>query len=300
MNQSEQHDNLARPSKLLAIDSSTAVLAIALLEDGKVVSESHIAAERNHSIHLVPNIQELVKALGWRMKELEGIAVGQGPGSYTGVRIGVTVAKTMAWTQGIPLAGGSSLEALAYSGLLYGDKIADDSIVFDRSAAVVKEWIVPLVDARRGNVYTAMFETTEPLGLAMKFNAAAGNRTWERLNQDAIRPLDLWLEKIEAAYQALDESDRPGCIRFVGGLESVKDNLLKYYAAGRFEGLSVLAAEQTMRGEALGLIAYSRWTKEARKDVHELIPNYTQLAEAEAKWLEKQKDKQGVNQCERA
>jgi tRNA threonylcarbamoyladenosine biosynthesis protein TsaB len=285
----QQLNPLTRPSKLLAIDTSTAVLAMALLQEGKVVDEVHVSAERNHSIRLVPNIQERVKALGWSMRELEGIAIGQGPGSYTGVRIGVTVAKTMAWTLGLPLAGGSSLEALAYSYRLYGEPTANKSEVH-------REWIVPLMNARRGNVYTCRFEMRDDLNWDQ--NNPSRLQDWHRLSVDGIRSLDEWLLRLEGNLASLDASNRPGRICFAGEIEGLEDKLSSFGSAELRALIDVQAVKQDMRGEAIGLLAYDRWLTEAKQDVHEFIPNYTQLAEAEVNWLAKQKPEQGVNACE--
>ena len=71
-------------------------------------------AERNHSVHVVPVMEQLLAASNTQPGQLDGIAVGVGPGSYTGIRIAVTAAKTLAWAWDIPVAGVSSLQAIAW------------------------------------------------------------------------------------------------------------------------------------------------------------------------------------------
>ena len=86
----------------------------------------------------MPAIEEIFTKVGMTPTEIDAIAVSEGPGSYTGVRIGVTIAKTLAWTLKKPLVGVSSLKAIAANGLFFDGLIC------------------PIVDARRGNVYAGL------------------------------------------------------------------------------------------------------------------------------------------------
>src|SRR3954451_3344025 len=88
----------------------------------------------------MPAIETLLKDCETTPSELDKIVVAKGPGSYTGVRIGVTIAKTLAWTLKIPLSGVSSLEVLAANGRYFDGLIS------------------PLFDARRGQLYTGLYE----------------------------------------------------------------------------------------------------------------------------------------------
>lgn len=126
--------------KVLAIDTSTFVMAIGLVDGDKVLGEIVTNFKKNHSIRLMPAIDGLMKDAGVQPSELERIVVAHGPGSYTGVRIGVTTAKTLAWSLRIPLVGVSSLEALAQNGRYYDGVVA------------------PIFDARRGQVYTGLYQ----------------------------------------------------------------------------------------------------------------------------------------------
>lgn len=88
----------------------------------------------------MPAIDELLKECGLKPSDLTQIAVAKGPGSYTGVRIGVTIAKTLAWSLNIPVKTVSSLEVLAANGRFF------------------QGLICPLFDARRGQVYTGLYQ----------------------------------------------------------------------------------------------------------------------------------------------
>ncbi|MGG6314534.1 tRNA (adenosine(37)-N6)-threonylcarbamoyltransferase complex dimerization subunit type 1 TsaB, partial [Paenibacillus macerans] len=100
MSKNETHLPLRR---ILALDTSTSALAVAVMEDGRLLAERNIHAERNHSAYLVTAIGECLAAAGLAKRDLTGIAVGIGPGSYTGIRIAVTTAKTIPFAASDPL-----------------------------------------------------------------------------------------------------------------------------------------------------------------------------------------------------
>ncbi|WP_407271873.1 tRNA (adenosine(37)-N6)-threonylcarbamoyltransferase complex dimerization subunit type 1 TsaB [Radiobacillus sp. PE A8.2] len=125
---------------ILAIDTSNQVLGIAITRDGELVGELITNVKRNHSVRLMPAINQLMKETNVRPEDLNKIVVAKGPGSYTGVRIGLSTAKTMAWALQIPVVGVSSLELLAYQGVLSNSLVC------------------PFFDARRGLVYTGLYQ----------------------------------------------------------------------------------------------------------------------------------------------
>jgi tRNA threonylcarbamoyladenosine biosynthesis protein TsaB len=129
--------------KVLAIDTSNYQLGVALIEEDKVVGEFMTNLKKNHSLRAMPAIEMLLGQCDVKPKELTKIVVAQGPGSYTGVRIGVTIAKTMSWSLNIPIAGVSSLAVLASSGRYFDGLLC------------------PVFDARRGQVYTGLYKYEE-------------------------------------------------------------------------------------------------------------------------------------------
>lgn len=126
--------------RILAIDTSNQPMSVALIDEKGIVAERITNVKRNHSVQLMPAVEEMMKEIGWKVKDLDRIAVAKGPGSYTGVRIGVTVAKTLAWTAGIELVGVSSLKVLA-----------------GNAGQQTNQLIAPIFDARRGNLYTGLY-----------------------------------------------------------------------------------------------------------------------------------------------
>lgn len=128
---------------ILGIDTSSDTMTIALFNNGVVIGEYTTNLKKNHSVRLLPAIAALMDECSVKPTDLKNIAVAKGPGSYTGLRIGVTVAKTMAWDAGIPIVGISSLALLAENGLYFSGKV------------------VALMDARRGNVYAGVYQAIQ-------------------------------------------------------------------------------------------------------------------------------------------
>lgn len=144
----------AEGDRLLALDTSTASMTVALLDGTRLTAERQEVAERNHSIQLFPLVESALQACGLGPEQIDAYGVGIGPGSYTGVRIAVTAAKTMAWAQAKPVVGVSSLAALALGSVHAAD---DGEPAVIPLAAGETVWIVPLVNARRGQAFTALF-----------------------------------------------------------------------------------------------------------------------------------------------
>lgn len=134
--------------RILAFDTSGASLSVALWQDGRAVwlSTREFAPGRpEHASALVPTVQRGLAECGWTVASLDGLGVTVGPGSYTGLRIGIATAKGLALARDLPVAGVGTLEALAWPWL--------------GPERVVLAWL----DARRGQVFAAVY-ATEPGG----------------------------------------------------------------------------------------------------------------------------------------
>ncbi|WP_125591131.1 tRNA (adenosine(37)-N6)-threonylcarbamoyltransferase complex dimerization subunit type 1 TsaB [Companilactobacillus jidongensis] len=126
--------------KILAFDTSNKPLSVAVVEDGKVLAHVESSENKTHSVTLLPDIKNSLADASLSVNDIDRIAVADGPGSYTGVRIAVTVAKTLAFTLNKPLVGISSLKLLAADG---GNE----------------QFLIPLMDARNDNAYAGVYSS---------------------------------------------------------------------------------------------------------------------------------------------
>lgn len=129
--------------RVLGIDTSSLVATIAIMEDDNLISEYTINSPMTHSQKLMPMLEELLINNDLRVKDMDMIAISLGPGSFTGVRIGVSTVKGLAHPHNIPVMGVSSIEAMAMN-IPYSDML-----------------ICPIMDARRNQVYTGMYKWNE-------------------------------------------------------------------------------------------------------------------------------------------
>ena len=127
---------------LLAVDTATAACAVALVEDDRVLAEYNLVNPRAHSTQLMPFIARCFTASGRDRRELGAIACGIGPGSFTGLRIGLAAVKAMAYALKIPVVGVGTLDAIAAGAA---------------GAAPPGALLVPMLDAKRGEVFAATY-----------------------------------------------------------------------------------------------------------------------------------------------
>jgi tRNA threonylcarbamoyladenosine biosynthesis protein TsaB len=124
---------------ILAFESTAKAASTALVQDGKLISQFSQCSGLTHSRTLLPMGEDMLKNAELTLQDVDLIAVAHGPGSFTGVRIGVSMVKGLAWAADKPCVGVSTLEAMAWHGLAAGGLIC------------------PVMDARRSQVYNALF-----------------------------------------------------------------------------------------------------------------------------------------------
>ena len=213
--------------KLLAFDTSNQALSLAILEDEHLLAQTTLNIKKNHSITLMPAIDFLMNSLDMKPTDLDRIAVAQGPGSYTGLRIAVATAKTLAHTLKIELVGVSSLLALV--------------------PEQVEGLVIPIMDARRNNVYAGFYQS----GQAVR--------------PEAHLPLAEVLEIADAA-------DQP--VTFVGETATFAEQIKDALPQATIQ--STLPDATTIGRLGLDLPAQS---------IHDFVPNYLKRVEAEENWL---------------
>jgi len=149
----------------LAIDTSTETASIALSSEGGVVAELTWNAGQNHTAELLPNLVYLLHQAKSKLKDIDGLIVAKGPGSFNGLRVGMSVAKGFALALGVPLVGISTLEVEA----------------FPHAATALP--ICPILNAGRGEIATALFQVRRG--------------KWRRLLEEHITTLDGLLPEIK-------------------------------------------------------------------------------------------------------
>ena len=125
--------------KILAVDTATNSCSVAATDDGKLVAELTLNKDETHSKHLMELIHSVLENAGFGVTDLDGLAVTVGPGSFTGLRIGISTIKGLAHALGKPVVGVSTLETLALQ------------------CGQTPHLICPLLDARKGEVYAATY-----------------------------------------------------------------------------------------------------------------------------------------------
>ena len=230
---------------ILAFETSAKAASVALMDGTKLLGEAYQNTGLTHSQTLMVMAEDVLKQCGKTALDVEAVAVAEGPGSFTGVRIGVAAAKGYAWGKEIPCYGVSTLEAMAESLGLY------------------EGFVCPCMDARRSQVYNALFYVNRG--------------EIERHREDrAIALTDL--------QEDLEHLDGP--IYLVGDGSTLTYNTLK----DSIEEL-ILPPEHRMhqRAVGVGLVAARMAAEGLAPSGGELTPNYLRLSQAEREKLEKQK-----------
>ena len=145
--------------KLLALDTSSRSGSVAITDGERLVGESTVPDAGTHSVWLMGAVDALLTDTRWKISDIELFAVGVGPGSFTGLRIGISVVKGLAWALGRPVRSVSTLKAMA-SGVEPGELKGGG------------ELICPVLDARKGEIYAAIYRQG-PGGLVTVMEEAA-------------------------------------------------------------------------------------------------------------------------------
>jgi len=148
----------------LAIDTATDTASLVLIQNGEVLAESTWCCEQSHTTQLLPHLVDLLNQHNLSLQSVKGIIVDKGPGSYNGLRVGISTAKGLAFSLGIPIIGISSLELAAY-------QHADTGLP-----------ICPILNAGRGEIATAIYQKK--------------NSKWSQLAPEHITTIDQLLPQI--------------------------------------------------------------------------------------------------------
>jgi len=129
--------------KILALDTTTNFGSVAILDETRLVAEVDSESSTSHSARLLKSIDHLMRLASWDIKDIDGFAAAAGPGSFTGIRVGLSTIKALSFASGKPVAAVSSLAALAAKLRDTGGRL-----------------LCPLIDAKKGEVYGALYESS--------------------------------------------------------------------------------------------------------------------------------------------
>ena len=228
---------------ILAFETSAKAASVALTQDGNLLGESYQNTGLTHSQTLMVMAEDLLKQCSKTVSDLDAVAVAEGPGSFTGVRIGVAAAKGLAWGAELPCYGVSTLEAMAVS------------------LGIYEGYVCPCMDARRNQVYNALFYVNQG--------------KLERLREDraiALADLKTELEQLNAPIYLVGDGSR----LTHKTLSAEIPNLIlppEHRLHQRAVGVGVLTEAKAAAGES--------------GDGAALTPNYLRLSQAERERAEK-------------
>ena len=220
---------------LLGLDSSAKSASVAVTKDGALLGQSYQCSALTHSRTLLPMAEDLLRNLDLRLADLDAVAVAQGPGSFTGVRIGVSAVKGLCWGADKPAIGVSTLEAMAWNGL----------------AAPAGSLICCAMDARRSQIYNALFELLEGVPARLTPDRAVGLEALSEDLRGLARPVWVVGDGAELCYE--------------------------YLAAN---GLAALLAPENVRMQYAWGVCRAAETKPPHSAA-ELLPVYLRLSQAE-------------------
>ncbi len=232
--------------KILAVDTSTNVASCAIMEDDKLLGESIINDKVTHSQKLLPLISDTLDFCKLKAKDIDLFAVANGPGSFTGLRIGVVTINSLAQAVDKPVVGVSSLEAIA------------------QNASMSEKLIVPLIDARKDRVFTALYSFTKG-----KLNTEV---------EPDVLELDLLLEMLEKRSQD---------ILFIGeGVETYREKIEQCMGDRSHFSNEI---QNIARASLVAYLALAKAKNGETKSYFELTPDYLRESQAQREYDEKMK-----------
>ena len=230
---------------ILAFETSAKAASVALLDEKKLLGESYQNTGLTHSQTLMTMAEDLLKQCGKTVSDVTAVAVAEGPGSFTGVRIGVAAAKGFAWGGELPCYGVSTLEAMA------------------ENLGIYQGYVCPCMDARRSQVYNALFYVNQGQIQRVKEDRAIALADLKEELLTLEGPIFLVGDGANLAYNTLSAE--------VPALVLPPEHRLHQRATG----VAILAAKKISAGEV--------------GDGNALAPNYLRLSQAERERQEKLK-----------
>jgi tRNA threonylcarbamoyladenosine biosynthesis protein TsaB len=221
--------------KLLALDTATQSCSVAVTNEGSLSAELTIVKSQTHSKHLMELIQSVLEIAGFGLADLDGLAVTIGPGSFTGLRIGISTIKGLAHALARPVVGISTLEALAWQ------------------CGQTSYLICPLLDARKGEVYGAIYCFNE-------------GQLIQKTGPRAMIP------------EAVVEDIKSPCVFIGTGARLYRQDILA--AAGSLAHF-VPEGQNMIRASSVAFLSMPKFEANDTDDVAGLVPHYIRKSDAE-------------------
>lgn len=174
--------------RILGFDSSAKSASVAVCDENGLIAQYFQNCGLTHSRTLLPMAEDMLKNIGFTLTDMDLIAVSKGPGSFTGIRIGISTVKGLAWATGKPVCGVSTLEAMAYNGI----SVPDGSI------------ICCAMDARRNQFYNALFEMRGTVPFRLCKDRAIGASDLVEDVKKYKKPLFIVGDGAKLCYNTLD------------------------------------------------------------------------------------------------
>lgn len=238
--------------RILALDTATSACTVAVVDGDNVLAELSLQVPRAHSTRLMPLIAQAIAESGLLRTELDALAVGVGPGSFTGLRIGLATVKGLAFALGKPCVPVSTLTATAYG---TGAQVG---------------LVVPMFDAKRDQIFTAVY--------------AAGDRdpsTWVELMPASHRHIDELAEAIRSLRAGLKHSWQ--FVTLCGDAARAHAGRLGLDEVVRVAPTGALLP----RASAVAAVGISLFERRGAVDPEALAPVYLRKSEAETLWESK-------------
>lgn len=141
--------------RIILIETSTALCSVALAEGGKITAYRESSAPKAHASLTAVFVQEVLEERGLKLQDCDAVCVSKGPGSYTGLRVGVSTAKGLCFGAGIPLLAVGTLDTLV------AQAFTQDNTSSEVETSACCKYIIPMIDARRMEVYSAVFAASD-------------------------------------------------------------------------------------------------------------------------------------------
>jgi tRNA threonylcarbamoyladenosine biosynthesis protein TsaB len=235
---------------ILAIDTSTRTGSAALLRDSEVLAEVSGHEETPHSTRLFRDVELLQERAKFRLDQIDVYAVAAGPGSFTGLRVGLAAVKAWAEVHKKPIAAISGLEA-----------IAAESLVGETPSDPKAEFIAPFLDARRGQLYAAIYR-----------RISEGSKLLALDSDESILSLDEFLELVKGRSPQLVKLTSP-----------TPDVLPATFIGEVLPGTNIVKVSAAL-ASAIGRLGFERAKRGDLVDSISLDANYVRRSDAEAAW----------------